>query len=149
MENDQTIATINNLIQTLEDGELGFRTAAEGLTDPHTKALFQQFSRERGQMARDLQAEVTRLGGEPETAGSVSGSLHRGWINIKSVVTGKSDASIIAEAERGEDIAKQAFAEAIAAGLPPSVLAIVEQQAVGVRAAHDRVRAMEQSVSSR
>jgi uncharacterized protein (TIGR02284 family) len=147
MENDQTIVTINNLIQTLEDGELGFRTAAEGLTDPQTKALFGEFSRERGQMARALQAEVTRLGGEAETAGSVSGSIHRGWINIKSAVTGKSDASIIAEAERGEDIAKKAFADAIEAGLPPSVLAIVQQQAVRVRAVHDRVRAMEQAVS--
>ena len=43
MDNDQAISTLNSLIETLKDGEEGFRTAAEGLTDPQTKALFQQY----------------------------------------------------------------------------------------------------------
>ena len=123
MDNTKVISTLNSLIETLKDGEEGFRTAAEGLTDPQAKAVFQQYSRERAQMAQELQAEVRTLGGDPEQAGSMSGSVHRGWINIKSVVTGKNDASIIAEAERGEDIAKNAYAEAIKTALPPSVSA--------------------------
>ena len=139
---------IENLIETLKDGEEGFRTAAEGLTDPQAKAVFQQYSRERAQMAQELQAEVRTLGGDPEQAGSMSGSVHRGWINIKSVVTGKNDASIIAEAERGEDIAKNAYAEAIKTALPPSVSAVISRQAVKVREAHDRVRSMERAVTA-
>ena len=76
----------------------------------------------------------------------MSGSVHRGWINIKSAVTGKNDASIIAEAERGEDIAKKAFEDAgQGRSLPASASAVVRQQAVRVREAHDRVRAMERS----
>ena len=76
-------------------------------------------------MAQELQAEVRALGGDPEKAGSMSGSVHRGWINIKSAVTGKNDASIIAEAERGEDIAKKAYEEAVKAALPASASAVV------------------------
>jgi len=148
MDNTKAISTLNSLIETLKDGEEGFRTAAEGLTDPQAKAVFQQYSRERAQMAQELQAEVRTLGGDPEQAGSMSGSVHRGWINIKSVVTGKNDASIIAEAERGEDIAKNAYAEAIKTALPPSVSAIISRQAVKVREAHDRVRSMERAVTA-
>ena len=148
MDNSNAISTLNSLIETLKDGEEGFRTAAEGLTDPQAKAVFQQYSRERAQMAQELQAEVRTLGGDPEQAGSMSGSVHRGWINIKSVVTGKNDASIIAEAERGEDIAKNAYAEAIKTALPPSVSAIISRQAVKVREAHDRVRSMERAVTA-
>jgi conserved hypothetical protein len=148
MDNTKVISTLNSLIETLKDGEEGFRTAAEGLTDPQAKAVFQQYSRERAQMAQELQAEVRTLGGDPEQAGSMSGSVHRGWINIKSVVTGKNDASIIAEAERGEDIAKNAYAEAIKTALPPSVSAIISRQAVKVREAHDRVRSMERAVTA-
>jgi uncharacterized protein (TIGR02284 family) len=143
--NEKAVSTLNNLIETLKDGEQGFRTAAEGLTDPQAKAVFQQYSRERGQMAQELQAEVQKLGGDPEKAGSLSGSVHRGWINIKSAVTGKDDASIIAEAERGEDIAKKAFEEAGAASLPPSASAAVTRLTGRVREAHDRVRSMERS----
>ena len=148
MDNTKAISTLNSLIETLKDGEEGFRTAAEGLTDPQAKAVFQQYSRERAQMAQELQAEVRTLGGDPEQAGSMSGSVHRGWINIKSAVTGKNDASIIAEAERGEDIAKNAYAEAIKTALPPSVSAIISRQAVKVREAHDRVRSMERAVTA-
>jgi len=149
MDNTQAISTLNSLIETLKDGEEGFRTAADGLTDPQTKALFQQFSRERAQMAQELQAEVRTLGGDPEKAGSMSGSVHRGWINIKSAVTGKNDASIIAEAERGEDIAKKAYEEALQAALTPSASAVVSRQAVKVRAAHDAVRSLERALTGR
>ena len=149
MDNTKVISTLNSLIETLKDGEEGFRTAAEGLTDPQAKAVFQQYSRERAQMAQELQAEVRTLGGDPEQAGSMSGSVHRGWINIKSAVTGKDDASIISEAERGEDVAKRAYEEALTASLPASAAALVSRQAVQVRAAHDKVRSLERSFTGR
>ena len=147
MDNDQTISTLNGLIETCKDGERGFRTASDGLTDPLTKSAFQGYARERGQMARELQDEVRRLGGDPDKSGSMSGALHRGWINIKSVVTGKDDGSIIAEAERGEDAAKQTYDDALQAGLSGTTLALVQQQAARVHATHDRVRALEKASS--
>lgn len=147
MDNDKVISTLNNLIETCKDGEQGFRTAAEGLRDVQTKTIFQEYARQRAQMAFELQAEVRRLGGDPEKAGSVSGSMHRGWINIKSAVTGKDDSSIIAEAERGEDVAKSAYESALKETLPPQTQTIVRRQAGEVREAHDRVRAMERATA--
>jgi uncharacterized protein (TIGR02284 family) len=149
MDNDQAVSTLNSLIETLKDGQEGFRAAAEGLTDPQTRAIFQQYARERAQMAQELQAEVRALGGDPEKAGSMSGSVHRGWINIKSAVTGKDDASIISEAERGEDVAKRAYEEALQGSLPASATALVSRQAVQVRAAHDKVRSLERAFTGR
>src|SRR5919108_547461 len=105
MDTDKVVSILNGLIATCKDGEEGFRTAAEGLKDPGTKSLFLQFSRERGEMARELEAEVRRLGRDPDESGSMSGAIHRGWMNIKSAITGKNDSSIISEAERGEDVA--------------------------------------------
>ena len=143
--NKAVLATLNDLIETCKDGEEGFRTAAEGLTDQNAKATFAKFARERGQMARELQDEVQGLGGRPETAGSTAGALHRGWINIKSVVTGKDDQKIIAEAERGEDVAKAAYESALKEALPGQVKALISRQEAQVRSAHDHVRAMEKS----
>src|SRR3954464_4061694 len=100
--NEKVIATLNDLIETCKNGEEGFRTAAEGVTDQAVKTAFGKFARDRFQMARELQDEVQGLGGKPETAGSVGGAVHRGWMNIKSAVSGKDDQKIIAEAERGE-----------------------------------------------
>ena len=135
-----TISTLNNLIETCKDGELGFKTAAEGLQSAEVKAKFLEYSRQRAEMARELQAEVHRLGGEAEKSGSVAGTMHRGWLDIKSVVTGKDDHAIIAEAERGEDVAKTVYEDALNETLPASTQAIVQQQALRVRQAHDDVR---------
>src|SRR5512145_1501109 len=139
MGNEKAIDTLNRLIETVKDGEQGFRTAAEGLKHPQAKSQFLQYSRQRAQMARELQDEVRRLGGDPEKAGSVSGTVHRGWMNIKAAVTGKDDSSIISEAERGEDVAKRVYEEAVREPLPPTTLALVQQQSAMVREAHDAV----------
>jgi uncharacterized protein (TIGR02284 family) len=143
MTNEKAIETLNRLIETVKDGEQGFRTAAEGMKNVETSSQFLQYSRQRAQMARELQDEVRRLGGDPEKGGSVSGTMHRGWMNIKSAVTGKDDSSIISEAERGEDLATKVYEEAVREPLPPTALALVQQQSAMVREAHDTVRAME------
>lgn len=142
MQNDKAISILNNLIETCKDGEQGFKTAADGLTSPDLKAKFLQYSRERGQMSSELQAEVRRLGGDPEKSGSMSGSLHRGWLDIKSAITGKDDHTVLVEAERGEDVAKNAYEDALKGTLPPSARTIVEQQEAKVRRAHDDVRSI-------
>ncbi len=140
MENDNAISVLNNLIETCKDGELGFRTAADGLQSADIKAKFLEYSRQRGEMARALQNEVRRLGGDAEKSGSVSGSMHRGWLDIKSAITGKNDHAIAAEAERGEDVAKSAYDNALKETLPGTALTVVQQQAAKVRQAHDNVR---------
>lgn len=141
MTNDTTIATLNNLIETCKDGEQGFRTAAEGLRDQSLKTTFLGYAEQRAGFVRELQQEVGRLGGDPETSGSVSGSLHRGWLNVKSAVTGNDDHAIVAEAERGEDVAKAAYDDALQkTSLAPSARSLVEQQAAHVRRTHDDVR---------
>jgi uncharacterized protein (TIGR02284 family) len=97
--------------------------------------------------AAELRAEVRRLGGDPEKRGSVAGALHRGWINIKNLVTGGDDAAIIAEAERGEDSAKRAYEDALKEPLPAGARELIEQQAAIVREAHDQVRALERATA--
>jgi uncharacterized protein (TIGR02284 family) len=138
--NKETISLLNSLIETVKDGEQGFKTAAEGLTSPDVKAKFLQYSRERGQMAGELQAEVRRLGGDPEHSGSMSGAVHRGWLDIKSAITGRDDHAIAAEAERGEDVAKNAFENALKEVPAGTTQVLVQRLAARVRQAHDDVR---------
>jgi uncharacterized protein (TIGR02284 family) len=147
MDASKGISTLNDLIETCRDGENGFRTAAEGVKDPHVKSLFQRYARQRAEMARELQEQVRKLGGNPEQSGSVSASLHRGWMNIKSLVTGHNDSAIIAEAERGEDVAKAAYAKALKEDLPAGARTLIQSQADIVKLAHDEVRALEKAHS--
>lgn len=143
LRTDEITSTLNELIETCKDGESGFRQAAEAIEDSRLRSLFQQYSQQRAEFARELQFEVTSLGGSPEKSGSVSGAMHRGWMNIKSAVTGKDRKAIIAEAERGEDTAVKAYREALARLLPDDIASIVERQYRRILEAHDTVRSLE------
>jgi len=143
--NDEVISTLNGLIETCRDGQNGFKAAAEGVRDSELKSLFYTYSQQRAQFVGQLQDEVRRLGGDPENTGSVAASLHRGWIDIKSAVTGGDDASIITECERGEDSAVKTYSDALGKDLPAGVRPVVERQFAAVREAHDRIRALERA----
>ncbi|MDQ3747627.1 MAG: PA2169 family four-helix-bundle protein [Acidobacteriota bacterium] len=140
MADDKTISTLNNLIETCKDGQEGFKQAAEGVERSDLKSLFYDLGQQRAKFAGELQTLVRELGGDPEKTSSTAGALHRGWINIKSFVTGKDEAGVLNEAERGEDVAKKAYKDALAENLPANVMTVVQAQANEVMTAHDRVR---------
>ena len=145
MDYDNAISTLNNLIETCKDGQEGFLEAAEGVKNSELKTLFLAYSQQRAQFAGVLQNEVLRMGGEPEKAGSVAAKLHRGWIDIKSAVTGEDEGAIISECERGEDSAVKNYQEALNEDLPANIRSIIEQQFTQVKEAHDHIRALERA----
>ena len=146
--NDDVISTLNNLIETCKDGQDGFQTAAEGVQSSNLKSSFYEFGQQRAQYVGELQTLVRELGGDPETTGSTSATLHRGWINIKSLITGKDDEAILNEAERGEDVAKDQYKKALETSLPANVTTVIQKQYQEVQAAHDKVRALRDSAKA-
>jgi uncharacterized protein (TIGR02284 family) len=139
----EIVSTLNNLIETLKDGQEGFKQSASGVDDPQLKTMFDTLSLQRSKFAGELQSEVTRLGeGEPEDSGSASGAMHRAWINIKSAVTNRDRHAILAEAERGEDSAVAAYQEAMEKDLPAPIRDLVARQSGEVKSAHDKIRAL-------
>ena len=137
----EAISTINGLIETLKDGEKGFREAAEAVKDPQLKSLFQEYSQQRHRFASELQTEAQTLGEfKPETSSSAAGAMHRAWINLKSAVTSGDDKAILSECERGEDSAVHEYQDAMEDGLTGTARDIVARQFTEIKSAHDRVR---------
>ena len=99
MDNQKVIATLNNLLETTQDGVRGFVACAEGVTNPRLKMVFEAAARRCDEGAAELKAKIRSLGGEPATSGTVSGSIHRARTNIISSITGM-------DKHAGEDAAK-------------------------------------------
>lgn len=142
---EELIECLNDLIETCRDGENGFQTAADHVKDPESKKFFTHCSEQRAQFASELQSEVRQLGGTPAQTGSVSAAFHRGWMNIKSIVTGGSDDAIAAECERGEDAAIENYQRVLKQNLPPNVLPVVKHQFTEIKKSHERIRDLEQA----
>jgi uncharacterized protein (TIGR02284 family) len=134
------IDILEDLIETCRDGENGFRQAAEKVNEPEIRSFFLAQSTERAHFARELEAEVQRLGkGNPERTGSAAGAIHRSWMGLKEALGGGTK-SILESAEKGEDSARDAYQKALTdEDLPPSARPLVQRQAESVRLAHDRV----------
>jgi len=148
MNQDDPISVLETLIETCRDGEKGYKDAAEHVKRPDLKAFFAEQSVERGRFARELEAELARLGkpGKKES-GSVAGAMHRAWIDTKANLGG-GDHTILESVERGEDSAKEAYEKALNASLPSEVQMIVRRQAEGIRRAHDKVKSMRDTLAA-
>ena len=139
MSKQEAVTVLNDLILTAEDGEKGFKEAADIAENPRLKSVFHECAQECHSARVELQREVTALGGEAKNRGSIAGAAHRGWIKIKATVENK-DIAVLEEVERGEDQAKAAYAKALKAQLPPEVMALVQKQQQGAQRNHDRIR---------
>ena len=136
----EIISTINNLIETLKDGQEGFKQAAEGVKDPQLKSLFNEYSQQRSRFATEQSQARSLSEREPETSSSAAGALHRSWINLKSAVTRGDDHAILAECERGEDSAVEEYKKAIDDDLSAQLREIISRQYAAIKEAHDRIR---------
>ena len=134
---------LHHLIDICRDGERGFRAAAEAVSDPRLKTLFNELAAERARFATDLVPHLQRLGGAMEDGGTTAAALHRGWINLKAHVPGHQDHAIVTEAARGEHAALNAYEDALGGMLPPTVTSLIEAQQEAMQKAVDRIRSID------
>jgi len=133
-------SVLNDLIETSKDGEKGFRTAADDSKNAELQSVFLRRAQDCAKGAAELQQIVSRLGGNPEDSGSVAGAAHRGWVNLKAAVSGRTDLAILEECERGEDVAKARYRKALEETLPQDIREVVQRQYDGVIRNHDQIR---------
>jgi uncharacterized protein (TIGR02284 family) len=138
-------SVLNDLIEINNDRIAGFEKALADIRDENVdlKALFQEYATQSRKFSQELTALVAAADGEPETDNSFAGTLHRAWIDIKSLFGGSDRKSILAEAERGEDAIKKAYETSLTEGkLSGEALTLVSEQAGSIRSAHDKIKAL-------
>jgi uncharacterized protein (TIGR02284 family) len=146
-DNKEIISVLNDLIATCKDGEQGFREASEGIESNELKSLFSTYSQQRAEFAGELRTEIQRLGGSPDDGGSVTGAIHRGWMDLKNALTGNDDLAVINEVERGEDTAVEHYQDALEEPLPGTLQTMIHRQYMQVKEAHDRISDLKHSLN--
>lgn len=133
-------STLEHLAEISRDGAKGFSDAAGAVKRTDLKSTLQSASQRCEEGARELDAAISKLGGETGKSGTAAGAMHRAWTNLKAAITGGEDKAILSECERGEDVAKAAYEEALESDLPMDVKTIVQRQYRGVMENHDLVK---------
>ncbi|MCC3153024.1 PA2169 family four-helix-bundle protein [Hymenobacter sp. BT770] len=133
---ETTARAYNDLVEINKTAAKGYQEAAEGVTNPQLKSELSRLSQQRAQFASELTQRASQYGLSTTTHGTVEGALtdaaaavHRGWINIKSAITGHDDAAILGECETGDATALQAYETALeSTDLPTEAKRVIEQQ---------------------
>ncbi len=112
MPDNDAIDQLDHLIQINKDAETGFLTAAENIRNSELETLFTGYAKHHARFAAELKQEVERRGRAPSDSGTLGGALHRGWIDLKSTLSGHSASAILASCESGEESAEAAYERA-------------------------------------
>ncbi|PNY80355.1 PA2169 family four-helix-bundle protein [Deinococcus koreensis] len=149
MNNEQVLDKLQYLLGTVRDGEKGFKDAAEHATDPQLRSLFTERSAQRASMAAEIEARIGTMGDKPREGGSVGAALHRTWLNVRDAVTGRDDYQVVAECERGEDVAVENYQDVLKeSDLPADVRSLVEAQYAKVQQSHDQIRGLKDGLKA-
>lgn len=135
--------TTSNLIETLRNGEEGFRAAGEKLANGSSAELsreFISFSQQRAQFSAELAAVANSYGDHVEERSTIPGAMHRGWIAVKDALTGDSPEAVLKAALTGEDHAVSEYEDAMKTDLSEGLRTIVSRQLAAICATRDRVK---------
>ncbi|RYY36704.1 MAG: PA2169 family four-helix-bundle protein [Sphingobacteriaceae bacterium] len=141
---EKSVEVLNDLIELNNDRVDGFTRAGKELTaeDNDLQNLFTMFAQDSRTNAQELTAAVAQLGEQPEHGNSITGTIHRAWLDVKATFTGHDRKSILAECERGEDAIKKAYETALATDLPATIALLLTQQQQKINEGHDRIKAL-------
>ena len=113
--NESTIEALNDLIQINNDRIVGYDNAIENLKDGDhgLKTLFATLKENSTENVQELTASVNEHGGEPVTDTTLLGKVYRGWMDLKSTLTGHDRDSVINDCKGGEKAAQVSYEKAL------------------------------------
>ncbi|EAP88531.1 MULTISPECIES: ferritin-like domain-containing protein [Croceibacter] len=138
---------VNHLQQLLEknyDAEAGYKKAMTDADSSQLKNFLKQQAVLRNRFATELDKEIRDLNETPKEKGSVTGSLHRTWIDIKTAVTGNDDEAVLEECIRGEKASVSEYEDALTnQQFPPKIQHTLTKQVDEVKATLHKVKSLE------
>jgi uncharacterized protein (TIGR02284 family) len=142
MIQEEVIAGLNDLVEICLDSQKGFEEAAYGVRFAEYRTLFESFAQERALFVTELQNLVRHFGGDPVTSGTASGTLHRGWMEVTSIVSGESESAILGESVQGENTVLQNYEEAIQKDWPNPPQATLQRQYLAIKQAYNKLQTL-------
>lgn len=120
---------LNGILEKTYDAEKGFKKAAENIENKALKKYFSSKAQERYSFGKELKTEIRAFNQDVDKGGSLAGSAHRSWMDIKALFSLDDEESMLEEAIRGEKTAVKEY-EAVLneISLPTSTKSILEVQ---------------------
>lgn len=138
------VDNLQGLLEKNYDAQKGFTKAMEDAKNPSLKTFLQKQAAQRSRFANELTDEILKLNEEPKESGSLTGDLHRTWIDIKSAVSGHEDEAVLEECIRGEKASWDEYESKLKEEtFPPNISSILHKQASEIHNTLSKVKTLE------
>ncbi|WP_027125560.1 ferritin-like domain-containing protein [Gelidibacter mesophilus] len=139
-----TVNVLQNILEKNYDAEKGYSKAMQDAKTPALKSFLKQQAVQRSGFANAIDNELRQLNEKPKESGSITGSLHRAWIDIKSSVAGNDDEAVLEEVIRGEKASVEEYEDVMKKHtLAPQVNSILQSQLRDIQSTLNRVKTLE------
>lgn len=140
MNHKYTIAALRELISVRRDSEQALLMCSSSIAAGPLREHCLRRAAECAEAIRELEAWVSRLGGDRQSHGSVARFCRRGWAGLRSALARAEDGAILDACERGESWILEAYRNALDDHLPDSVRDAVLRQFEALMSTHDTIR---------
>jgi uncharacterized protein (TIGR02284 family) len=138
---ERALALLHALLQIGRESEAGYVTAERQVPDAKLWREFEPYRKQRTKIVRELEQRIRDLRGDPNAAPSTAAVLHRNWIRLRTQADSAPNHAVLAEVERGEAFAVEAYRQALKEhDIDAATRQLFEHQYEFVQAAHDRVK---------
>ncbi len=135
---EDTLSTLQNLIQMNIDARDGFNEAAQNVDNLTIESLFRELAAQRSEQASELGSLVALNRTAPQSRGSMAAAAHRAWMDLRSAMGGGT-AAMLAEAERGENMLKSGYESALVACAGSPVSEMLNRHYVAIKTGIERL----------
>ena len=146
MNNDKSISVLNDLLNITNDRIAGFSKVEDKVWETHSdlKAVYDDMVSRSVDMKNDLINLISLKGGEADNSTSVSGAIHRAWIDVKNAFAADKDESTLENVVFGEKAAIEAYEDALESGdLCPESTTLVSDQLHHLRSSYAKFETLE------
>ena len=139
-----TVNVLQGILEKNYDAEKGYKKAMQDAKTPALKNFLQKQAAQRSHFATAIDKELRDLNETPVESGSVTGTLHRAWIDIKSSVAGNDDEAVLEEVIRGEKASVDEYQDVMKDNvLAPQINSLLQSQLSDIQSTLSRVKTLE------
>ncbi len=126
---NEVLEELEEVLEKNKDAEKGFAKAAENAENSSLKKYFERKSRERKQFNLELKNKMKANFTDFDEDGSFTGTIHRAWMDIKSLFSADDDESMLEESIKGDKAAVDEYDDLLEEdGIPTDLRTLLSQQ---------------------
>ena len=149
MKNFEKISNkLNELLIKNYDAEKGYIKASQNVGNDRLKTFFTECSDDRGKFASQIRTQILMFGETPKESGSFTGTMHRNWMDFKTLFTSNDEKVILEEIVKGEKASLEDYNEIISeTDLPENIKTVLVSHRNSIKNVINNVQELEEVVA--